>query len=47
MGVVMQVTDDPAATVANTVAFGSFAVVAIAIAVALLAPVLAVPEGGW
>ncbi len=40
MAIVMQATDDPAASVANTIVFGSFAVIAITIAVALLVPVL-------
>ena len=40
MAVVMQMTGDPAASVANTVAFGSFAAIALAMAAVLYAPLL-------
>jgi hypothetical protein len=40
MAIVMQVTGDPAASAANTIAFGSFAAIALAMAAILYAPLL-------
>lgn len=40
MAIVMQISGDPAASVANTVAFGSFAAIALAMAAVLYTPLL-------
>lgn len=40
MAIVMQITGDPAASVANTVAFGSFAAIALAMAAVVYTPLL-------
>jgi hypothetical protein len=40
MAIVMQIAGDPAASVANTVAFGTFAVIALAMAAVLYTPLL-------
>ena len=40
MAIVMQIAGDPAASVANTVAFGTFAVIALAFALVLYTPLL-------
>jgi hypothetical protein len=40
MAIVMQATGDPAASTANTIAFGSFAIIALGVAVAVFRPVL-------
>ena len=42
MAIVMQATADPAATTANTLAFGTFAVVGLALAVVVYRPMFAV-----
>lgn len=45
MAIVMQAAADPAATIANTLAFSGFAAVAIGLAAAVHAPLLRRPRG--
>ncbi|HSJ28016.1 MAG TPA: hypothetical protein VLB67_07370, partial [Acidimicrobiia bacterium] len=46
MAIVMQVTGDPGATTANTVAFGAFALIALVMAWLVYRPMLRAPSGG-
>jgi hypothetical protein len=43
MAIVMQATDDPSATIANTIAFGAFAVAGLAVAVLAVRPLFVEP----